>query len=283
MFPAGRDGYRVEFVVAPSSLRLRVVEIGSTEHPPVLLLHGWGASAYMYRYLAPAVAEAGYRVVVPDLRGHGLSDKPRGNGAYRTDVLLEDVRDTIRVLGLTTPLPVVGQSMGGALALRLALAGEVSRLVLINPAGVTPVRMAQVGRRVSPRFLDYFAKHLTPRWLVEALLRACYGNPERVTPNDVDEYWAPSQFPGYARAMRALLCAFDWAPVDEQRLRAMTVPTLLVTGERDRVIPGTGAAERKFTDIARLTIADAGHVVHEECSGDVDPAIVRFVQRASSA
>jgi len=283
MFPAGRDGYRVEFVVVPSSMRLRVVEIGRGDAPPVLLLHGWGASAYMYRHLAPALAAAGYRAVVPDLRGHGLSDKPRGATSYRTDVLLGDVSDVLRVLGLTTPLPVVGQSMGGALALRLALAGVVSRLVLINPAGLTTVRLAEVGRRVSPRFLDHFAKHLTPRWLIEALLRGCYGEPSRVAPADVDEYWAPSQFPGYARAMRALLCSFDWSPVDEQRLRAMQVPTLLVTGERDRVIPGTRAAAGRLRDVERLTVPDAGHVVHEECPDAVDEAIVRFVRRSGSA
>lgn len=283
MFPAGRNGYRVEFVVVPSSLRLRVVEIGRNDAPPVLLLHGWGASAYMYRYLAPALAVAGFRAIVPDLRGHGLSDKPRGAQKYRTDVLLADVRDVLRVLGLTTPLPVIGQSMGGALALRLALDGEASCLVLINPAGLTPVRLAEVGGRVSPGFLDYFAKHLTPRWLVEGLLRACYGDPSRVSRNDVDEYWAPSQFPGYARAMRALLCRFDWTPVDEPRLRAMRVPSLLVTGARDRVIPGTATAAGKLVDVERLTLPEGGHVVHEECPEAVDPVVVRFVQRASSA
>lgn len=283
MFPAGRDGFGVEFVVVPSSLRLRVVAIGRSDHPPVLLLHGWGASAYTFRHLAPALAAAGFRAIVPDMRGHGLSDKPRGAQAYRTAVMLDDVRDVMRVLGLTTPLPVVGQSMGGALALRLALAGEVSRLVLINPAGLTHVRLAELAAKVSPRFLDYFAKRLTPRWLIEALLRACYGDPTRVMPNDVDEYWAPTQFPGFARATRALLCNFDWSPVDEQRLRAMGVPSLLVTGERDRVIPGTGAAAGKLGRVERLALPDGGHVVHEECPDEVNPTIVRFVRRGSAA
>jgi len=249
---------------------------------PLLLIHGLGASGAMFQPLVPKLATR-YQVIVPDLRGQGLSDKPRGAKEYRTDVLLGDVHDVIRVLGLTTPFPVVGQSMGGALALRLALAGEVSRLVLINPAGLTPVRLAEIGGRVSPRFLDYFAKHLTPRWLIEALLRSCYGDPTRVTPNDVDEYWAPTQFPGFARAARALLCNFDWSPVDARRLRALEVPALLVTGERDRVIPGSGAAAGKLPRVERLTLPDAGHVVHEGCPDEVNPAIARFVQRGTAA
>lgn len=277
MFPAGREEFRVQFVVVPSGVRLRVVETGPPGGAPVVLLHGWGASAYMYRYLAPALGAHGLRAIVPELRGHGLSDKPRPPHAYRTDQVLGDITDVVRILGLTAPFACVGQSMGGALALRLALDGMVSRLVLVNPVGLTHVRAAQVSRRLSPRVLDHFSKHMTPRWLVAFLLRACYGDPSRLRERDVDEYWAPSQFPGYARAMRALVCHFDWEPITAARLRSIAIPTLVVAGGCDRVVPGTGVAASRLGRAEVLELADAGHVAHEEFPERVDPAVVRFL------
>lgn len=231
----------------------------------------------MYRFLAPALGAHGLRAIVPDLRGHGLSDKPGRPAEYRTERVVGDIVDVARVLGLTTPFACVGQSMGGSVALRLALDGLVSRLALINPAGLTRVRAARVARRASPRVLDYFAKHMTPRWLVEFLLRACYADATRVSPRDVDEYWAPSQFPNYARAMRALVTEFDWSPIPAERLRALTIPTLVVSGGCDRVVPGTAAAAAQIGNAEVLELPQAGHVAHEEMPERVDPAIVRFL------
>lgn len=279
MFPARRDGLRVEYLVLPSGIRLRAVEAGPASGPPVLLLHGWGASVYMYRHLLAALATEGFHAIALDFRGHGLSDKPVGRGLYRRDRLVDDVREALDLLELRGPFALVGQSMGGAVALMLAteLGERVTRLVLINPAGLSPVRVARIGR-ISPHWIDRYTSHVTPRWLVSLLLRSCYGDASKVEDRDVEEYWAPSQFTGYGRAMRALVREFGWEPIDSERLRTLAAPTLLIVGTVDRVIPDSGSGAPKLPKVELAVIDGAGHVAHEERPEVVDPMIVRFLK-----
>ncbi|MEQ1568424.1 MAG: alpha/beta fold hydrolase, partial [Myxococcota bacterium] len=67
---------------AGGAIRVRALESGPADGPPILLLHGWGVSSYLWRHNILALASAGHRVVAVDLPGHGLSDAPEGVGAY---------------------------------------------------------------------------------------------------------------------------------------------------------------------------------------------------------
>ena len=89
MFPAGDSAYRVKFPRLRSGIKVRAVERGDPEAPPVLMIHGWGCSAYIYRFNMPAVAGAGFRAIAIDLKGHGLSDKPQGKSEYTIDSLID--------------------------------------------------------------------------------------------------------------------------------------------------------------------------------------------------
>src|SRR4051812_49971606 len=84
--------------------------------PLVLLLHGFPEHWASWRYQIPALAAAGFRVVAPDLRGYGESDKPPGLGAYRGDVLAEDVALVVTALGAERRAGG-GQDSGGRPAL----------------------------------------------------------------------------------------------------------------------------------------------------------------------
>src|SRR5215204_6495713 len=122
MFPAGAEGVRVVRVALADGVTIRVAESGIRGAPPVLLIHGWGASIYMWRSWFEPLAAAGYHVVALDLLGHGLSDKPSDEGRYRLESLVSSVREVIARLRLRRP-HVVAQSMGGTIALELALSG----------------------------------------------------------------------------------------------------------------------------------------------------------------
>src|SRR6266478_711777 len=99
MFPAGDAAYRVSFPRLRSGLRIRIVERGDPTSPPIVLIHGWGCTAYVFRYNMPALADAGFRAIAVDLKGHGLSDKPLAPEEYTIDALVEHLREILDALG----------------------------------------------------------------------------------------------------------------------------------------------------------------------------------------
>jgi len=85
--------------VVANGVRLHYVEAGDPDDPLVLLLHGFPEFWYAWRHQLPALAEAGYRVVAPDLRGYNTSEKPKGVDAYRLRYLVRDVLGLIDAFG----------------------------------------------------------------------------------------------------------------------------------------------------------------------------------------
>src|SRR5882672_1127025 len=114
----------------------------------------------------------GVRAIAVDLRGYGLSDHPGGSGAYTLDAYSADVDAVLDALGLPTA-SLLGQSMGGGLALRYALSRpeRVTSLSLINPMGLVPLRWISLARVLPRGALETVGERLVPRWLVAFILR----------------------------------------------------------------------------------------------------------------
>jgi len=285
-------GVRASNVTLPDGVSVRVAESGSTQATPVLLVHGWGASIYMWRDWFAPLAERGYRVVALDLPGHGLSDKPSNEGRYRLASLTATVRELIATLELRRP-HVVAQSMGGTIAVDLAGGGdpEIGRLVLVNPACFGRVHLLPLARRASPKVVEPVLARLVPRWVVDRAHRRVYGDPSLITADDIDQYWAPSQFAGYAPAMRRLVHEFTWTrpPVSAmvQVLRALTPPTsppLVVLGTRDRLVrdarPYAAALRKAGAPLEIYSSVGGGHAVNEERPREVLALVTAFLARA---
>jgi pimeloyl-ACP methyl ester carboxylesterase len=244
----------------------------------VVLFPGWGVSAFTYRHQIPALADAGYRATAVDLKGHGFSDKPTGRGEYTLQAMLRHVDE---ILGAVTqrPATVVGQSMAGRLALELALARHpaVANVVLVSPVGLGIVPFIWLAQVQMQPVLDPVAPHLIPRWMVRAALRIAYGRGARVTDDGVDEYWAPAQFPGFARALRALVHEFAWAPVTEARLAQLSIPALVLLGSLDILVRRIQQGAAHLAGARVAVIRDGGHAVNEECSEASNAAILEFL------
>jgi 2-hydroxy-6-oxonona-2,4-dienedioate hydrolase len=278
MYPAGVSALRTRTVALESGLRLRVLESGAAADDPVVLVHGWGACVYTFRFALEALARAGRRALTFDLRGHGLSDKPVGLEDYETPALIGDLRELMDGCGLERA-DIIGHSLGGSVALKFALAhpSRVRRLVLVAPVGLTTVTLHTIAHLLTPRFTERFARYLPPRWVTAFLLRGAYGDGRRVTDRTIDEYWAPSQFAEYYFALRRLLERFAWEPLTPRELAKVRQRTLVMLGGADRLIRGGEDAANVIPDVAIFSLEGAGHLGIEECPDEFNDVIVRFL------
>jgi pimeloyl-ACP methyl ester carboxylesterase len=155
--------------VTANGIRLHLVEMGSG--PLVLLLHGFPEFWYAWRFVIPRLAAAGFRVAAPDLRGYGLSERPRGTRRYTLDELSADVAGLVRALG-EERAAVVGHDWGGVVAFAAAErhADVVDRLVVVNAPH--PRAMRRELRNPDQLRRSWYAGFFQLPWIPEAVLRA---------------------------------------------------------------------------------------------------------------
>ncbi|PJE42036.1 MAG: alpha/beta hydrolase [Pseudomonas sp.] len=236
---------------------------------PIVLLHGTSASLHTWEGWVAAL-QAKRRVISLDLPGFGLTG-PFPDGDYRMShysAFLAHVLDQLQV-----PRAVVaGNSFGGQLAWQFALdhPQRVERLVLVDAAGYPrnatsiPIgfRLAQI-----PALAPLMA-NLLPRQMIEASIRNVYGDPSKVSDELIDRYYELTLRAGNREALRQRFIQAE-AGQGFTRIAELKVPTLIIWGGRDELIPPDNA-ERFKRDIqgSRLVLFDdLGHVPQEE-----DPA-----------
>ena len=241
MFPAGDPAYRVSFPRLRSGIKIRVVERGEPTSPPVLLVHGWGCSAFVFRRNMPALADAGFRAIAVDLKGHGLSDKPVAADEYTIDSLVEHLLEILDALGLERPA-LAGHSLGATLIYHFATKyPERARcLGLVSPVGLTGVSLMWLYRALTPRLLTPIVQRINPRMIVKMALMRVYGKRGSFTERDVQEFLAPSQFPEFSLAMRQLLHHYDWNAAKHRPLAVVDLPAVGVWGTLDHLMPDDG-------------------------------------------
>jgi pimeloyl-ACP methyl ester carboxylesterase len=283
MFPAGDPAYRVSFPQLRSGIRIRALERGDSASPPVVLIPGWGCSVYTYNRNMPALAEAGFRVIAVDLKGHGLSDKPLASAEYTIESLVEHLRDILDALGLDRPA-LVGHSLGGSLIYHFASRyPERARcLGMLSPVGLKGVPLMRLYRFLTPAALTPLIRMIKPRVIVTLALMRVYGKRAHFTQRDVEEYLAPSQFPNFALAMRELLHMYDWNAADGRHLARVDLPAAGAWGTRDHVMPddGMGIYISLVPQVVLRAISDAGHIITEETPDEVNEVLIALLRRA---
>lgn len=235
---------------------------------PLVLIHGTSASLHTWEGWATELART-RRVISMDLPGFGLTG-PRADGDYRDARYVAFVRQLLSRLGVGRVI-VAGNSLGGAIAWQLALAdpGRVAGLVLVDAAGhdFQPESVPLGFRIARIPVLREGMRWVLPRRAVENSVRDVYGNPSRASTALVERYYELSLRAGNRVALMQRMDQLAPGPVE--RLGEIRVPTLILWGAKDRLIPPRwGQAFHQAIPGSRLvTFPGLGHVPQEE-----DPA-----------
>jgi len=252
--------------VAMDGLTVHLRDEGPRDDPaPIVLLHGTSDSLHTWDGWTE-VLRKDRRVVRFDLPGFGLTG-PNRAGDYSIDAYVRFVVSVLDQLGIGQCV-LGGNSLGGQIAWQTALAvpARVKQLILVDAGGYpAPPQAVPLAFRLARIGLFGSAlEHVLPRGLVQSSVINVYGDSARVTPQLVDRYYDMALRTGNRRALAQILAV---TPVDgSARIRELVLPTLVMWGARDRLIP-VQSGQRFARDIAgaRLIVFDdLGHLPHQE-------------------
>ena len=276
--------------VQVGKVRLHLVEEG--RGPSIVLLHGFPEFWYSWRQQIPALAAAGFRVLAPDLRGYGESDRPREVSAYAAQHLVADIAGLIdRHAGGRAH--VVGHDWGGVLAWRLAMLRPdlVNRLVVLNAPH--PAAFGRVLRR-SPRqwwrslYMLWFQLPWLAEWSIQAgdfwLLRRAFQtqpyNSQAFTPDDIRRYTEALRRPGaLTAALNYYLAALRYPADLNVPPQHISAPTLLLWGERDPYLGAelTEGLSEWVPNLRVERIPQASHWLQNDAPEIVNRCLLEFL------
>ena len=251
--------------------------------PALLLLHGTGSASHSWRDVAPLLAPH-FRVIAPDLPGHGASvvDSPSRLSLFG---MVMDLEDLMRELD-ARPALLVGHSAGAAIAVRLAVDGGVSPRGIVSLNGALLPFGGALAQLLSP------ATKLIAKgpWMARAcawrarrpsvMKRLLDSTGSRLDARGQALYGALARDVGHVAGALSMMANWDLSNMSRD-LAALRVPLNLVVGSRDAMIP-PAQAERVAACAVRATITPMpgyGHLAHEE----VPAAVARIIERDARA
>jgi pimeloyl-ACP methyl ester carboxylesterase len=283
---------------------LHVVDKGEGE--PVLLLHGFPELGYSWRHQIDALADGGYRVLVPDMRGYGRSDAPEQIAAYDILELCGDVDRLLDGIGVERAA-IVGHDWGATVAWHYALinpertacvAGLSVPLVPNPPAPPLEIMRSHFG---DDFYIVWFqepgvAEAALERDVRRTLLTPAVWNPdwaERtgeqpdvpafMTEDDVAVYVSEYERTGFSGGLNWYRnIDRNWELTREFDERTIEVPALFVAGARDPAIKWMppAAMNGRVTDLRSQLIDGSGHWVQQQSPGDVNRALLDLFREA---
>jgi pimeloyl-ACP methyl ester carboxylesterase len=260
---------------------------GNRDGPALVLLHGSNVSLQTWEHW---VVELGgrFRIISVDLPGHGLTGPVPGDD-YSRPAMVEFVHAVVQSRGLTK-FALAGNSMGGGIAAAYAekYGDELTALVLLNAAGIPreaadkPVLAFRLMRMpVIGGILRWF----TPRSLVAKTLRESFADPSKVTDEMIDRYYELMLYEGNRAATIKRFSNLDDDAVLAAGLPKIQVPTLILWGAQDRLIPVSYAKgfEEGIPGAKLIIYENVGHIPMEEVAQQSASDVRDFLESAFAA
>lgn len=254
---------------------------------PVVLIHGYPLSGASWEKQTPELLNAGYRVITYDRRGFGRSSQP--TDGYNYDTFAEDLHKLITSLKLQD-FTLVGFSMGGGEIARYfgrygtkgassaVIIGGVPPFLLKtddNPEGVDASVFEGIKKAVAADRYAFFTEFFKNFYNTDQFLR------KRVSEDVVRASW---NIAAGASATASLACVPTWLEDFRQDLTHIDVPTLVIHGDDDRIVPLAAAGQRtaKLVKGARLVVIKGGpHCIPWTHADEVNAELLRFLGKAA--
>jgi pimeloyl-ACP methyl ester carboxylesterase len=264
--------------------------------PAMILLHGFSSSTFSWRNVAGPLAELG-TIISYDRPSSGLTERPlaghprmEGGAAWTGVNPYSPLAQASQVVELMDQLSLdkailIGNSAGGTVATLTALEypERVEALVLVSPAiyngggapaWIRPLLRTPQLQRIGP---------LSGRFLASSgdrLLTLAWHDPSRVTPDVLEGYRKVTQVEGWDKGLWELTKASQYMNLDA-RLSGVTQPTLVITGDDDRIVPTADSVRlaSELPDAELVVIPQCGHTAQEECPEPWLDAVTEFVER----
>lgn len=266
-------------------LRVHYVDEGPREAAPVLLMHGEPSWSYLYRKMIPLIAEAGHRVIAPDLVGFGRSDKPADRDDYTYQRHVDWIQQVIDKLSLNR-ITLVCQDWGGLIGLRLVAAAphRFDRVVVANTGLPTG------DQKMTDAFLDWqrFSRE-TPEFAVGTIVSS--GCHQPLSQAIIAAYDAPFPDETYKEGARIFPSLVPTRPDDPAAppnreawkvLQGFEKPFLTAFSDKDPITRGGDKVFQKLIPGAKnqphTTIKGGGHFLQEDCGPAFASVVINFIE-----
>jgi non-heme chloroperoxidase len=273
----------VPYITTSDGTEIYYTEAGTGQ--PVLLSHGWPLSSDAWQVELKLLADAGYRAIAHDRRGHGRSSKTyTGNDM---DTYAKDVAELVDALDLKD-LVVIGHSTGGGEVVRYAAQHGVGRVVKVITAGAVPPQMVKTESNPEGLPIEVF-DGIRAGVLKDAsqfyidLTEAFYGaNREgsSVSQGAKDDFWRQGMLVNLAAAYDCV-AAFSETDFTED-LKALDVPIFLAHGDDDQIVPIVAAALKSAELVKHGTLKvypGAPHGIYGDYQAELDQDILAFIAK----
>jgi pimeloyl-ACP methyl ester carboxylesterase len=267
-----------QFIGVGGGLTMHVRDQGNKDGPVLVLLHGSNSSLHTWE---PWVARIGakYRVISLDQIGHGLTG-PNPTDRYDAGAFTGTLDALLVRMGVSR-FALAGDSMGGWVAWEYAAGhpDKVTKLILVDAGGPPedPSRSLPIGfRLLRTPGMNRLVEVITPRSVFGTSLHQTVSNQAIVTDPVIDRYWELNRYPGNRRATRLRTQAFRADQDNAARVSAIKLPTLILWGAEDKLIPVAGADwfAARIKGSRKIVYPGIGHLPMEETpdrsAADVD-------------
>lgn len=274
------------YVDLGDGLRVHVRDEGSRGAPVLVLLHGSNSDLHTWDAWTQRLVST-HRVVRFDQIGHGLTGSSPTRD-YSTAAFVSTVDRLTTKLGIAK-FALAGSSMGGGIAWQYAVAhpDRLTGLILVDASGapdLTKQELPLAFRLARTPGARELMLNITPRSIIADGVRQSFGDARLVTDAMIDRYWELLRYPGNRQATLDRFTT-PRAVTDPVRLAALQVPTLILWGERDRLLPASGARwfGERISGARVVVYPGVGHLPMEEVADRSSVDILDFLTSRAGA